>query len=152
MTFTRPRVARRSSAAVAALVSLLVAAGCGSKLAAPAPTPSGDQAPVGLRNLEIATVDGHRAVLLRLSRAPSQVRHSSSSKPAQIVVQVWGPVGEDLPERSIPQFDPQVSEVRVSRKDGGLRVVLELLGDNPPEYSLHEMADWIMIRFASPQS
>ena len=114
--------------------------------------PTGDQAPVGLRNLEVTTLDGHRAVLLRLSRAPTQVRQSSSSKPPQIVVQAWGPAGDDLPERSIPQIDPQIANVRVSRKGGNLEVVLEMQGVEPPAYTVHEMGDWIMIRFAAPQS
>lgn len=117
----------------------------------PTAAPSGDQAPVTLRNLQVTTVEGHRAVLLRLSRVPTLVRHSSERRPARITVQAWGPIGEgDLPERSMPQIDAQVTQVRVSRHDGGLNVTLDLNGDEPPEYSVHEMADWIMIRFATP--
>jgi AMIN domain len=134
-------------------LSLLLAIGCSRQLASPTAAPTGDQAPVSLRNLQLATIDGHRAVLLRLSRLPTLVRHSSSTRPARITVQAWGPVGDsDLPERNLPQADPQVTDVRVSRDNGALRIVLDLNGDEPPAYSVHEMADWIMIRFAGSES
>lgn len=124
-------------------------AGCAtwSSLASrPSAAPVGDLAPVSLRNFQVVTADGHRAVLLRLSRLPTRVRHSSTPEPPQIVVQAWGPVGEgDLPERELPQIDPQIRDLRVSRHDGGLTVVLNLNGATPP-YTVHQMADWIIIR------
>jgi hypothetical protein len=136
-----------------ALLAVLLVAGCAQKLGRPTPSPSGDEAPVTLRNLQIETIDGHRAVLMRLSRFPSMIRHSSSRRPAEITVQAWGPVGEgDLPERALPQLDPLVSQVRVSRRAGGLTIVLDLHGDEPPPYSVHQMADWIMVRFSAPES
>ena len=132
---------------------LLFAVGCSHRFAAPTPAPSGDQAPVALRNLQVSTIDGHRAVLLRLSRLPTLVGHSSSRGPARITVQAWGPVGDgDLPEHNLPQLDQQITQVRVSRHQGALLVVVDLKGDEPPPYSVHQMADWIMIRFATPES
>ncbi len=147
------RAARRPVALrIAALVCVLAIAGCAQLVGRPTATPSGAAAPVELRNLQVTDVDGHRAVLLRLSRLPIMIRHSSSRRPAQIEVQAWGPVGEgDLPERNLPQDDPQIRDVRVSRREGGLRVVFDLQGDDPPPYSVHQMADWIMIRF-NPES
>jgi hypothetical protein len=131
----------------------LLAVGCAQKLGRPTAAPSGDQAPVTLRNLQIENIDGHRAVLLRLSRLPTMVRHSSSRKPPEITLQAWGPAGDgDLPERALPQIDPLVAQVRVSRRDGGLTVVLDFHGDEPPPYSVHQMADWIMVRFDAPES
>ena len=122
-------------------------------MVAPTAAPSGNAAPVTLRNFEVAVVDGHRAVLMRLSRPPTQLRESSSSRPARITVQAWGPPGDgDLPERDLAQIDPQIEAVRVSRKSGALNVVIHLKGDTPPPYSVHQMADWIMIRFSGPAS
>ena len=137
----------------AAILGLLWLAGCGLRMAAPTATPTGGEAPVTLRNLEVATVDGHRAVLLRLSRLPMLVRHSSGKHPGHIVVQAWGPRGEgDLPERTLPQVDPQITQINVSRKDGALRVVFAFQSDEPPAYTVHEMADWIMIRLGGQPS
>jgi hypothetical protein len=130
-----------------------VVGGCSATLSSPTASPSGEQAPVNLRELQITSVEGHRAVLLRLSRLPTLVRYSSSSNPGRITIQAWGPVGDgDLPERVLPQDDPQVAQVRVSRQEGGLRVVLDLKSDEPPAHTVHEMADWIMVRLTESGS
>ncbi len=122
---------------------LLTVAGCA---AFRGDAPPAQQA-VSLRNLQIESVDGERAVLLRLSRLPGQVIHSSASAPASITVRMSGPRGEgDFTEQALPQTDPQITRVRVERENGELRVTLDLKGDAPPPYSVHEMADWIMIR------
>ncbi len=129
----------------------LVMAGCAHRLAPPTPAPTGNEAPVALRNLQVTTVDGHRAVLLRLSRPPTLVRQSSEKDPGRIVVQAWGPANDgDLPERALPQVDQEISDVRVSRHEGALQVVLVFKSVQPPPYSVHEMADWIMVRFGTP--
>jgi hypothetical protein len=132
------------------LLPLLVTA-CARRMSAPTAAPTGDQAPVALRNFEVTAVDGHRAVLMRLSRVPTLVRQSSSNRPARITVQAWGPPGDgDLPERELAQVDPQIEAVRVTRKRGELSVVIDLKGDEPPPYTVQQMADWIMIRFPGP--
>lgn len=143
----------RKAARLGLLLLPLFMLGYARRMVAPTATPSGSEAPVSLRNFEVTAVDGHRAVLLRLSRLPTLVRHSSSRKPARITVQAWGPQGDsDLPERDLPQLDAQITDVRVSRTSGALSVVIDLKGDEPPPYTVHEMADWIMIRFPGPAS
>lgn len=133
------------------VAGLLVLGGCGLRPLMPTSTPVGDQAPVGLRSLQATSEGGHHALLLRLTRLPTMVRHASSEEPAQITIQAWGPAGGgDLPERALPQDDPYVRQVRVSREDGMLRIVLDLRSDVPPPHMVHEMADWIMVRFGAP--
>jgi hypothetical protein len=144
---------RRAVGHAGVLLFPLVLLGCSSRMTAPTGASSGDSAPVALRNFEVTTADDHRAVLLRLTRIPTMVRHASSSQPARITVQAWGPPGDtDLPERDLPQLDALISDVRVSRQRGELTVVIDLKGDEPPAYTVHEMADWIMIRFPRPAS
>jgi len=108
---------------------------------------------LSLRNLQIESVDGQRAVLLRLSRLPEKVTSSSATSPGRIVVQLSGPRGEgDFSEQALPQIDPQIAQVRVMREDGELVVTLEFKTDAPPAFSVLEMADWIMIRLGRTQS
>lgn len=131
----------------------LAIAGCAARPVAPTAAPTGLEAPVNLRDLQVATSGGHRAVLLQLTRLPTLVRYSSSSDPARITVQAWGPEGDtDLPERALPQNDPLVTQIRVSRTRGELRVVIELSQQQPPPHRVHEMADWIMVRFTEADS
>jgi hypothetical protein len=140
------------------LASLLLAlafafSGCSQISGRPTASPTGDEAPVNLRSLQIQTVEGHRAVLLRLSRLPTLVRHASADTPGRISVEAWGPVGSgDLEERTLEQTDAQISGVRVSRKEGALRVILDFRDPVPPKYTVHEMADWIMVRLGTPES
>ena len=118
----------------------------------PTATPTGNEAPVALRSLEVTSVEGHRALLLRLSRLPSTVRQSSASNPGRIIIEAWGPAGDgDLPERTLPQVDPEISDVRVSRDGGALQIIVDFKDIEPPPYSVHEMADWIMVRFGALQ-
>jgi hypothetical protein len=133
---------------LALLAFALVMSGCPQNLGRPTAAPLGDEAPVNLRQLQIVqTADGRRAVLLRLSRQPTLVRHSSARDPGRISIEAWGPVGDgDLPERSLEQSDVEIGGVRVSRKDGALQIILDFRFSEPPTYSVHEMADWIMIR------
>lgn len=144
---------KRTILAALLTASVLALGGCGARSWLPTGAPEGSQAPVNLRSLELASADGHRAVLLRLSRLPTLVRHTTSTEPAQIIVQAWGPQGGgDLPERTLPQDDPYIRQVTVSREKGALKVVFDLNGDIPPPHMVHEMADWIMVRFGAPAS
>ena len=98
---------RNAASRIVLLLLPLVLLACSQRMSAPTAAPSGDLAPVALRNFEVTAVDGHRAVLLRLSRLPTLVRQSSSNRPARITVEAWGPEGDsDLPERDLPQVDP----------------------------------------------
>lgn len=148
--------ANLSTVAILATTLLsLGGAGCSmGPLQRQATLPTGTQSPVNLRNFQIASAGGHRAVFLRMSRIPTMLRHTSSGGPAEIIIQAWGPEGTgDLPERALPQDDPLINEIRVSRESGALKVVLVLSTPEPPPHMVHEMADWVMIRFgAAPQS
>jgi len=146
---------RSQHSLVAVFVALTLGlGGCAAWQASPDGAALGDQAPINLRSLELAAAQGRQAVLLRMSRLPTMVRHSSSSNPGRITIQAWGPqTGGDLPERALPQQeDPLVEQVRVSRKGGALTVILDLRSDVAPPYAVHEMADWIMVRLGEPQA
>lgn len=127
-----------------------LAAGCSRRLAvepgADAPAVAGVAVPLDVRQFEVVNADGYRGVFLKLSRLPDAVNHFSENDPARIVLEVKGPPGEDAAEESYPGQDALVSQFRVSREFGTLRIVLDLQGTDPPPYSVHPMADWIMIR------
>lgn len=108
---------------------------------------SGLAAPLDLLHFEVASSGaGYRGVFLRLSRFPDSIQTTHYSNPARIVLDVYGPTGAESPEESFPGGDPLVTRVRVSRDIGLLRVVLDLSSTSPPTYTVHRMADWIMVR------
>lgn len=104
-------------------------------------------APLDLVHFEVVSSGaGYRGVFLRLSRFPESIQATHTSKPARIVLDIYGPTGTESAAESFPGGDQVVTQVHVSREIGRLRVVLDLAGSSPPSYTVHRMADWIMLR------
>lgn len=149
------RAQRRSAPGVLSWLAFLgvatVLSGCGSVFWSPTPAAVGADEGLTLRGLQVEAADGNRAVLLHLSQVPSQVRYGESGSPPSITVEAWGPRGDfNLSERVLPQTDALISQVRVSRRDGCLRVTVEMQSAEAPPYTVHQMADWVMIRIKGP--
>ena len=106
--------------------------------------------PLDLQEVEVGKGRGYRAIFLKLTRLPDSVSYSSASNPARIILEIKGPTGTHSPEERIPSGDDFASRLRVSRDLGLLRVVVDIHADDPPVYSVHNMADWIMIRLSPP--
>ena len=141
----------------AVMVVGLGTAACSKTVTPPPPLPPADAgvsaaaladpSPVTLRNLQVTTIEGNRAVLLRLSREPYGLSYAAENDPGRIIVRASGPPGDaDLPERSLQQLDLQIADVRVSRTQGTLQVVIDFKTDAVPPHSVHQMVDWVMIR------
>lgn len=118
-------------------------------------TPEADysaaSAPLDLRQFEVvASGGGYRGVFLKLSRFPESVVAAKYDDPARIVLDIRGPTGTESPEEVFPGGDAIVTRVRVRRDIGLLQVILDIVGDHAPDYSVHRMADWIMVRMQPP--
>jgi hypothetical protein len=119
------------------------------------PAPSTTQAP-GLDSLSVpldvsefhvVAAEGFRSLFVKLSRLPDAVNHHEQGN-GSIVLDITGPTGGESPEESFPGGDTLVAGVRVSRTYGMLRVAIDLASQDMPSYTVHTMADWIMVRFA----
>ena len=66
--------------------------------------------------------------------------------PARIVIDIQGPTGTESPEEQFPGGDSLVTHVGVSKQVGAIRIVLELAVDDPPEFTVFPMADWVLVR------
>jgi hypothetical protein len=107
--------------------------------------------PLDLREFEVdSTEGGARGVFLKLSRLPSAVSSTSQSDPARIIVDIQGPTGTESPEEVFPGGDLLVTHVAVTRQAGGLRVVIDLALDDPPDFAVLPMADWVLVRIDPP--
>ena len=102
--------------------------------------------PLDLQDYRVVKADGHRSVFLKLSRLPDEVGDRTANDPPRVILEIKGPTGTDTPEEAFDGNDALISTVRVERAFGVLRVTLELQGRNLPPYSVHRMADWVMIR------
>jgi hypothetical protein len=107
-------------------------------------------APLEVREFEVVGVDEHRGLFIKLSRLPDSVSHHVEYDPASIVLEIGGPTGGESPEESFPGHDGLVQRLRITRTFGGLRVAIDLQGGEVPDYSVHQLADYIMVRLAPP--
>jgi hypothetical protein len=151
---------RCSRALAGGLVAALLVGGCAARHAAdelgakesvlPNSVPN-YSTPLDLREFDVDSTDsGARGVFLKLSRLPSAVSSSSQNGPARIIVDIQGPTGTESPEEVFPGGDSLVTHVAVSRHVGGLRVVIDLALDDPPEFVVLPMADWVLVRIDPP--
>lgn len=106
--------------------------------------------PLEVSDYDVLNESGYRGVFLKLSRLPDSVQSSSDSDPARIVLEIKGPTAGEGPEEAFPGGDSLISRVRVAPRPGVLWVSLDLVGQSVPEYTVHSMADWIMVRVVDP--
>ncbi len=145
--------------AISSLVCVLTVGigACSQRLpleeAGTAPDFSRLSAPLDLRHFEVVSSGGgFRGVFLHLTRYPDSITASYTTEPGRIVLDIAGPTGVEAEEKSFPGGDSLVSLVRVSRQTGKLQIVLDLSVPDPPKYTVHRMADWIMVRMKSPDA
>lgn len=144
--------------AVAGALAALALAGCASSRASrdlagePAAIPAsvGADIPLDVREFDVVAGEGgYRGVFLKLSRLPTGVTHHSESAPPRIVLDIAGPTGAETAAETYPGGDDLVTQVQLARQIGVLQVVLELAGDEVPEYEVLPMADWVLVRIRS---
>lgn len=107
--------------------------------------------PLEIREYDVLNESGYRGIFLKLSRLPDSIEHNSDNDPARIVLEIRGPTGGELPEQAFPGGDTLISRVRVASRPGVLWISLDLQGEDVPPYSVHSMADWVMVRVAAPE-
>jgi hypothetical protein len=134
-------------------------AGCAKSPPIVDPPESGDfasnlaelSAPLDVSRFEVVhSGAGYRGFFVKLSRFPDSISWEDSSDPARISLTLRGPTGTESPEEIFPGGDRLVSRVRVTREIGALHVVLDLATDDPPDYTVHRMGDWVMIKMKAP--
>lgn len=145
----------RVRAAVAGGLAVLALAGCASKNVSkdltgePAAIPAsiGQDIPLDVREFDVVSGEGgFRGVFVKLSRMPTGVTSASESTPPRIVLNIAGPTEATAAPESYPSGDDLVTQVQLARQTGLLQVVLDIAGDDVPEYEVFPMADWVMVR------
>lgn len=145
---------RARSLVSAAALALLALAGCSSRPAPstdlsgePTAMPGLPAVPLDVREFDVVVGDGgFRGVFLKLSRLPTGITHRSENAPPRIILDIAGPTGSAAPVESFPAGDDLVTQVQLVRNIGTVQVVLDLAGDDVPEYEVLPMADWVMVR------
>jgi hypothetical protein len=108
--------------------------------------------PIAVQAIDVSESDGYEAVFIKLSRIPDQINDTFLADPAEIQIDAVGPVGEDQLEQRVTTASSLAPAVRFSRTGGMMRIVVELATGTVPYYSVHQMADWLMVRLAPAPS
>jgi hypothetical protein len=141
---------RRPRLWVSALSVLLLTAGCASRTHVEQPLPASTFAelsvPLSLVEFNVAGTEQGRGVILKLSRLPDSLTHRWENNPARIIIDIAGPTGEESPQEVFPAGDDLVTRLEVSRTFGYLRIIIDLRTEQVPEYTVHQMADYVMVR------
>jgi hypothetical protein len=108
--------------------------------------------PLDIREYRTVNEAGTQAVFIKLSRLPDGIGHHVESASASIVLDVKGPAGPNTVDEESLQGTPPLSRIRVARGPNLLRLSLDLERGEVPPYSVHLLADWIMVRLESPDN
>jgi hypothetical protein len=100
--------------------------------------------PLDVREFRTSSGSGTQAIFIKLSRLPDGVSHHA--EPASIVLDISGPAGPATVDEESLVADSPLTRIRVARAPRVLRLSLDLERGVVPPYSVHVLADWIMIR------
>lgn len=138
----------------AALIIALCSPGCAGRTKSPdvlAPETFADLSlPLDVREYRVARSTSGQGIFIKLSRLPDAIDHHLVSRPPSIVLDIKGPTGPDTGGEESLEAESPLSRIRITRHPNVLRVSLDLDADEAPQYSVHLLADWIMIRLEGP--
>ncbi len=99
----------------------------------PEPTYTG---PLQLHEVRVITDSGQRHVVFRFSRPPEDINYFPLRDPSRIVIDIKGLV-ESLPQVAIYKADdPLIEAVRVGSYEGRMRLVVDIVSEELPEFSV----------------
>jgi len=90
-------------------------------------------------------------VFAKLTRPPAAISHYTLTQPNRVVIDIAGAEGGG--ETTAQKFsvdNPVVSEIRVGRSEGKLRVTIELRGAALPTYTVNDLNDTVVAFLGEP--
>ncbi|MGH7789701.1 MAG: type IV pilus secretin PilQ [Candidatus Binatia bacterium] len=113
--------------------------------------PSNDANVLLVRELKIIDDNGQQGVFAKLSRPPTGVTHTMLSNPNRLLIELTGPMGENLVAERYAVNNPLVEQVHVSSDEQKIRLTLLLHGDAPTTYTVDDLNDTIVAFIGEPR-
>jgi type IV pilus assembly protein PilQ len=104
-----------------------------------------------IRELKIIDDNGQQGVFAKLSRKPTDVSHVLLANPNRLVIELSGPMGQNIVAERYAVDNALVEQVHVASDDGKIRITLLLKGDAPPTYSVDDLNDSIVAFLGEPR-
>ena len=93
-----------------------------------------------IRELKIIDDNGQQGVFAKLSRPPQNLSHTMLSNPNRLMIEMTGPMGQNIIAERYAVNNPMVEQVQVGSDEGKIRVTLLLKGDTPPTYTVDTLS------------
>jgi type IV pilus assembly protein PilQ len=113
------------------------------------PAPDGDV--LLIRELKIIDDNGQQGVFAKLSRPPQNLSHTMLSNPNRLMIEMTGPMGQNIIAERYAVNNPMVEQVQVGSDEGKIRLTLLLKGDSQPTYTVDTLNDSVVAFLGEPR-
>jgi type IV pilus secretin PilQ/predicted competence protein len=112
-------------------------------------------APVGetldVREIKLIEDNGQQGLFVKLTGPPAAVAHYTLAQPTRLVIDIAGAArGGETSAQKYPIKNPLITEVRVARHEGKIRVTLQLRSDTVPTYTVNDLTDTVVAFVGEP--
>ncbi len=107
-------------------------------------------APVEIREIKVIDDNGQQGLFVKLTGPPGGVSHYTVAQPNRLVLDFGGGVGGETSAQKYPVDNPAISEIRVARHEGKIRLTVVLRSDTMPSYTVNDLNDTIVAFFGEP--
>jgi type IV pilus secretin PilQ/predicted competence protein len=116
--------------------------------------PSAAAAPVGatldVREVKLIEDNGQQGLFVKLTGPPAAVTHYTLAQPTRLVIDIAGGGGGETSAQKYSVKNPLVTDVRIARHEGKIRVTLQLRGDSVPTYTVNDLNDTVVAFVGEP--
>lgn len=104
-----------------------------------------------VREIKLIEDNGQQGLFVKLTRPPAAVTHYTVAQPTRVVIEIAGAdaVGETGAQRYTVR-NPLVSDIRVARHEGKIRITLGLRAATPPTYTVNDLNDTVVAFLGEP--
>jgi len=103
-----------------------------------------------IRELKIIDDNGQQGVFAKLSRPPKDVTHVLLSNPNRLLIEMTGPMGQNILAERYAVDNPLIEQVQVGSDAGKIRLTLLLKGNTAPTYTVDDLNDSIVAFLGEP--
>lgn len=104
-----------------------------------------------IREIKLIEDNGQQGLFVKLTRPPAAVTHYTLEQPTRLVIDIAGAEGGG--ETSAQKYavqNPLISEVRIARHEGKIRLTLDLAGASVPTYTVNDLNDTVVAFLGEP--
>lgn len=103
-----------------------------------------------VREIKLIEDNGQHGLFVKLNRAPAGVTHYMLPQPNRLVIEVAGADGGGPTAQKYAVSDPLISEIRVAKHEGRIRLTLHLRGDTVPSVNVDNLNDTVIAFLGEP--